>query len=609
MKKNKVLISIALSILSLNIVACNTDLSGIMSQSKILDTKKVIEQPLTINMPSINYNQRPENTKIDTIIIHHTAPFASLTRVGYFFQDINSRVSAHYTVGKEGLIIQSVDDKNRAWHAGPSSWLGKYNVNDFSIGIEILNDGDGKDPFTPLQYNALVKLVSFLMKKHNIPLERVVGHRDIGFPLGRKVDPADNFDWKMFKTKIRNELGIPKTFWGGTDNPQENNFRLSDIISKLKKDDINIKINAVDSLITIDYKDKVNEIDSLFEKENSPIVRSKYLRLFEIYDNKKHIDYSYNILNDYKNNTQLLLNQVVSYLYFSDKDNAYGKFFELYNNSEVSKELKISLVKVLTNYKKTEIKDLLLNQLNSDIDDDIKKNIVEGLAKHEDNTLNQDLIKIFDNSSNQVKIALADTLRVTFDPIVENKLTDVLNQPLSRDVIESIIYTLTRKESIKGIDSLIKEDVYNRFNEKMKIALFNSIARTKNNVYDDFLLTKLFVENDVDVKSSIILALGRLSGDKSFDVLTKMFSKNQVLNMVTLKALSNYKRSEVNKAISQILDNKGLDTNLKIMAISTIKENKLYNLIPILKAAYVETKSSEVDMFANETIKFLEKDN
>lgn len=608
MKKNKILVAISLSILSLNLIACNTDLSGIMNQVKLEDkSKKVRNQPLIINMPSVNYNLRPENTKIDTIIIHHTAPFASLTRVGYFFQDINSRVSAHYTVGKEGLIIQSVDEKNRAWHAGPSSWLGKTNVNDFSIGIEILNDGDGKDPFTPLQYNALVNLVSYLMKKHNVPLERVVGHRDIGYPLGRKVDPADNFDWKMFKTRLRGELGIPKSFWGGTDNPQENNAKLSDVISNLRKDDINIKTNAVDTLLTVDYKDKIQVIDELFKDEKSPIVKTKYLRLFEIYDNKKHIDYAYSILNDYKNNTQILLNQVVSYLYFSDKDNAYTKFWELYNTPEISKELKISLIKVLTSYKKTEIRDLFLNQIKSDIDDDIKKNIAEGLSKQEDKTLNKDLIQIFDTSSNQVKIALADTLRVTFDTDIENKLINVLNQPLTRDVIESIVYTLTRKESIKGIEALIKDEVYNRFNEKMKVALFNAIGKTKNKAYEDFLLSKLPLESDIDVKSSIILSLGRIAGDKSFDTLSKSFSKNQVLNMVTLKALSNYNRNEVNKAISMILDTKDIDPNLKIMAISTIKENKLYNLLPILKAAYVETKNSEVDAFAEETIKFLEK--
>lgn len=613
MKKNIFLKSITLSLISLslvNLVACNTDLKGVMSQAGFEDkTKKVRTQPLTLNMPSINYNERPENVKPDIIILHHTAPFASLTRVGYFFQDINSRVSAHYTIGREGLIIQSVDEKNRAWHAGTSAWLGRTNLNDNSIGIEILNDGDGKDPFTPLQYNAVINLVAYLMKKYNIPLEKVVGHRDIGYPLGRKVDPADNFDWQLVKTRLRSEFGLSKSFWGDRDNPKFSNATLQSVLSDLRKDDINIKTLAVDKLLTVDYKDKVDEVDSIFKNETSPIVKAKYLRLFEVYNNKNHIDYAYSILNDYKNNTQVILNQVISYLYFADKDNAYNKLWELYNTSGISKELKNSLVKVIANYKKEEVRNLLLSQLQNETDETLKSNIAESLAKQEDKTLNLDLIKLFDNSSNQVKISLMETLRTNFDSNIENKLIEVISQPLSKDVLESIVYTFARKESIKGVDALTNNDIYNRLNDKSKIALFNAIAKTKNIKYEEFLLSKLPLESDIDIKSSLILALGRLAGDKSFSVLSNNFSDNKILNMVVLKALSNYNRSEVNKAIAQILDSKNIDPNLKIMAISTIKENKLYNLLPILKAAYVETKNTEIDTFANETIKFLEKED
>lgn len=610
MKKNNLLKALTLSIISISLVSCNTDLKGVMSQAGFEDkTQKLRTQPLVINMPSVNYNERPENVKPDIIILHHTAPFASLTRVGYYFQDINTRVSAHYTVGKEGLIIQSVDEKNRAWHAGPSSWLGRTNINDNSIGIEILNDGDGKDAFTPLQYNSVINLVAYLMKKYNIPLDRVVGHRDIGYPLGRKVDPADNFDWQLVKTRLRSEFGLGKSFWGNRDNPQFYNAQLSNILSELRKDDINIKSLAVDKLLTVDYKNNVAEVDSLFKNETSPIVKAKYLRLFEIYDNKKHTDYAYSILDDYKNNTQLILNQVISYLYFADKDNAYNKLWSLYNTQDISKELKNSLIKVIANYKKEEVKNLLLSQLQNETDDSIKRNIAESLAKQEDKTLNADLIKIFDNSSNQTKIALMETLRVNFDNDIENKLIEVMKQPLSSDTMESIVYAFARKESIKGLDSLQNNEVYSRLNDKSKVALFNAIAKTKNVKYEDFLLSKLALESNIDVKSSLILALGRIAGEKSFINIANSLSDNKSLNMVVLKALSNYNRSEVNRAIGQVLEGKNIDPNLKIMAISTIKENKLYNLLPILKAAYVETKNSEVDTFASETIKFLEKEN
>ncbi len=606
--KNKIAKSfLAVTISLFSIISCGNNFNEMMNQFKASEvTKKSVQEPIIINMPSVNYNIRPENTKIDTIIIHHTAPFASLTRLGYFFQDINTRVSAHYTVGKEGLIIQSVDEKNRAWHAGPSSWLGKYNVNDYSIGIEILNDGDGKDPFTPLQYNALNNLVTYLMKKYDVPLERVVGHRDIAFPLGRKSDPADNFDWKNFKSVLRTNLSIQKSMWGTNDNPQGSNAKLSDVMSNLYKDDINVKINAVDTLLTLDFKGREKQIDWTFIKEESPIVKSKYLRLFEIYENKNHIDYSYSILDTYISNPQLLLNQAISYLYFADKDKAYNKFLKLYNISEISKETKLSLTKILANYKKPETRDLFLSEMETNKDESTLKVIAENLAKFEDKSINDFLIKNFDTYPSSVKSILVETLRVTFDEKVENKLIEILNSTISKDVLEAVTWTILRKESKKAIQVLTNENIYSRLDDKLKSGLFNTIGKMNLTQYEDFLISKIKTENDVNAKSSLFLALGRLKGEKSFNLLINSFTNDKVLNLVLLKAISNYNKKEVNNIISNILRDEQYPDSIKILAISTIRENKLYSLLTILKLLYVETKSPEVDFYANETIKLLE---
>ena len=55
-------------------------------------------------------------------------------------------VSAHYLI-REGsaknksTIYRLVEESQRAWHAGISSWQGRTNINDTSIGIEIVNLG------------------------------------------------------------------------------------------------------------------------------------------------------------------------------------------------------------------------------------------------------------------------------------------------------------------------------------------------------------------------------------------------------------------------------------------------------------------------------------
>jgi N-acetylmuramoyl-L-alanine amidase len=146
-------------------------------------------------VPSANYGSRG-GADIDAIVLHHTASnnvdgdLRTLTR-----PNGDKSVSAHYLIGKDGTIFHLVDDKMAAWHAGVSSLHGDKSpsVNARSIGIEITNDGSGKTPFTEAQYRALEKLVPYLAKTYNVPMKNILGHRDVA--PGRKVDPADNFDW------------------------------------------------------------------------------------------------------------------------------------------------------------------------------------------------------------------------------------------------------------------------------------------------------------------------------------------------------------------------------------------------------------------------------
>lgn len=166
-----------------------------------------LAKPTVIAMPSPNQSARPGGPgDIDTIVLHHTATAASAQDVGKFFQDPKAKVSAHYTVGKDGIIVQSVSDADKSWHAGRSEYKGRDNVNDFSIGIEIANLGDGKDPYTDKQYDALADLVAWLMKTYSVPMERITGHKDIALPAGRKTDPSANFDLPKLEALVSERL-------------------------------------------------------------------------------------------------------------------------------------------------------------------------------------------------------------------------------------------------------------------------------------------------------------------------------------------------------------------------------------------------------------------
>lgn len=181
-----------------------------------------------ISHPSVNFNDRPAGTVIDCVVLHYT-DVATLQETFDILMDPKREVSSHYVIDIDGTIYQLVPDEKRAWHAGPSNFKGRENVNHFSIGIELQNGGyyagyalTGVWPLFPDdQINALKSLLKILMEKFPITLDRIVGHEDIvpndrkidlstiipGQPLPQdcRIDPGPAFPWHALQ-----ELGIKR---------------------------------------------------------------------------------------------------------------------------------------------------------------------------------------------------------------------------------------------------------------------------------------------------------------------------------------------------------------------------------------------------------------
>ena len=134
-------------------------------------------------------------SEIKFVIIHYTgmqSEIASIKRL----RNPKFKVSCHYLINRKGNIIQMVEDKKIAWHAGKSKWKKFINLNENSIGIELVNKGHrlGYQNFTEIQIKSLITLCKKLKKKYSIKKENFLGHSDIA-PL-RKVDPGEKFPWK-----------------------------------------------------------------------------------------------------------------------------------------------------------------------------------------------------------------------------------------------------------------------------------------------------------------------------------------------------------------------------------------------------------------------------
>ena len=161
-----------------------------------------IGEKMSINY-SPNFNiQKRGVSKVKYIIFHYTG-MKSESGALRKLTNINSKVSCHYFIKKNGEIMHLVPNLYVAWHAGISSWKNEKNLNSKSIGIEISNPGHnyGYKNFNKRQIKSIIKLSRFLKKKYNIKKENFLGHSDIA-PL-RKKDPGEKFPWKLlYKNKI-----------------------------------------------------------------------------------------------------------------------------------------------------------------------------------------------------------------------------------------------------------------------------------------------------------------------------------------------------------------------------------------------------------------------
>jgi N-acetylmuramoyl-L-alanine amidase len=145
-------------------------------------------------MRSPNFQPRPDGTTLDMLVIHYTGMQSARAALDRLCDPV-AEVSAHYLIDEAGEVFALVDETNRAWHAGVSSWRGSPGVNSRSIGIELVNPGHefGYRPFPAAQMAALADLAQGILSRWPIPARNVVGHSDVA--PRRKQDPGELFDW------------------------------------------------------------------------------------------------------------------------------------------------------------------------------------------------------------------------------------------------------------------------------------------------------------------------------------------------------------------------------------------------------------------------------
>lgn len=173
------------------------------------------------SIPMTRVESTNQNSRIDYLVIHTTSenfgeslrllttPTANPVSSHYLVPEINDSTYPHNSL----RVYSLVDEPRRAWHAGVSYWAEEENLNDRSIGIEVVNEFKCTGTEMPLeeielasvechfpefseeQISLLIALIKDILARYpGINPIDVVGHSDIA--IMRKSDPGPLFPWQ-----------------------------------------------------------------------------------------------------------------------------------------------------------------------------------------------------------------------------------------------------------------------------------------------------------------------------------------------------------------------------------------------------------------------------
>ena len=149
-------------------------------------------------------NYRKGNGKHNKyIVLHYVGATGSAEDNCKYFLSNYRGASAHYFVGHNGEVFQSVLDRDVAWHCGATTYKHPYCRNTNSIGIELCcRKGANGWYFEEATIKAAKELTKQLMKKYNIPVANVIRHYDVTGKTCPEPFVRDSQAWDSFKASL-----------------------------------------------------------------------------------------------------------------------------------------------------------------------------------------------------------------------------------------------------------------------------------------------------------------------------------------------------------------------------------------------------------------------
>ena len=168
---------------------------------------------LTLDAGARTSGEPRGDTLVDTVVLHATGgpdcrngkvvwvPGATLEASARYLAQ-HPVLGIHYLIGRDGKVVAQVPEGQVAQHT--------RGFNRRSIGIELVNNGDGRDPYPAVQLDALRELLRGILVRHRLGAEALRGHAELDRrglacapDVPRRQDPGDNFPLERLREALK----------------------------------------------------------------------------------------------------------------------------------------------------------------------------------------------------------------------------------------------------------------------------------------------------------------------------------------------------------------------------------------------------------------------
>ena len=226
-----------------------------------------------------NFTDKNSTGRIKYIVIHYVGALGGAQDNCKYYAGRYVGASAHYFVGFNGEIWQSVEDEDIAWHCGASSYKHAECRNSNSIGIELcvrkkntknLGATDKDWYFEDATVEAAAELTRYLMKKYGVPVSHVIRHYDVTGKIcpNPYVYNASAHTWDEFKKKISEQQAETpqnsneKAIWDFLTGKGLNAYAVAAIMGNLAKESGLMPNNLQNT-----YNNKLGKTDAEYTAE------------------------------------------------------------------------------------------------------------------------------------------------------------------------------------------------------------------------------------------------------------------------------------------------------------------------------------------------------